>query len=78
MSSAGAAGAIPDLRVLVGGVIIEDHVNRLAGRDVALQRLEEADERLEPVAAMIALVPSPSALNRMIRARMIRARQTRF
>ena len=34
------------LGVLVGGVIVEDGVNRLASRDLALDGVEEADELL--------------------------------
>jgi len=44
----------PDLGVLVGGVIVEDDVNCLAGRDVTLERAQEADERLVPVALHVA------------------------
>ena len=36
--------------VLVGGIVVHDRVDELAGRDVALQRVEEADELLMPVA----------------------------
>lgn len=38
------------LGVLVGGVIVEDGVNRLASRDLALDNIEEADELLMSVA----------------------------
>ena len=38
------------LGVLVGGVIVEDGVNRLASRDLALDGVEEADELLMSVA----------------------------
>jgi len=38
------------LGVLVGGVIVEDGVKRLASRDLALDGVEEADELLMPMA----------------------------
>lgn len=38
------------LGMLVGSVIVEDGVNRLASRDLALDGVEEADELLMPVA----------------------------
>ena len=40
----------PHLGVLVGGVVVEDHVDHLAGRHGALDGVEEADELLVPVA----------------------------
>ena len=39
-----------DLRVLVGAVIVEDHVDDLTGRDIRLDSVEEADELLVAVA----------------------------
>ena len=39
-----------DLGVLVGRVVVEDHVDFLAGRDAALDLVEEADELLMAVA----------------------------
>ena len=45
---AGEPGA--DLGVLVGGVVVEDHVDHLAGRHGGARRVEEADELLVPVA----------------------------
>ena len=36
--------------MLVGGVVVEDGVDHLAGRDLALDGVEEADELLMPVA----------------------------
>ena len=39
-----------DLRVLVGGVVVEDDVDDLAGRHLGLDGVEEADELLMPVA----------------------------
>ena len=39
-----------DLRVLVGGVVVEDDVHDLADRHGGLDRIEEADELLMPVA----------------------------
>jgi len=44
----------PHLVVLVGSVIVEDDVNELAGRDVALEGVEEADELLVPMALHVA------------------------
>ena len=44
----------PDLRVLVGGVVVEDHVDDLAGRHGGLDGVEEADELLMPVPAHVA------------------------
>ena len=43
----------PHLLVLVGGVVVEDDVDQLAGRDVALEGVEEADEFLMPMALHI-------------------------
>ena len=37
------------LRLLVNGVVVEDDVNELAGRNGRLDRVEEADELLVPV-----------------------------
>ena len=42
--------ATPDLGVLVGRIVVEDHVDHLAGRHGALDRIEEAEELLVPVA----------------------------
>src|SRR5690606_33940118 len=39
-----------DLVLLVGGVIVEDHMDRLVRRDLALDAVEEADELLVAVA----------------------------
>ena len=38
------------LGLLVGGVVVDDGVNRLASRDLALDGVEEADELLMSVA----------------------------
>jgi hypothetical protein len=38
-----------DLGVLVGGVVVQDHVDRLAGRHAALDPVEAAEELLVPV-----------------------------
>ena len=43
-----------DLGVLVGGVVVEDHVDALAGGNVALDDIEKADERLMAVALHVA------------------------
>jgi hypothetical protein len=55
---AGEPGA--DLGALVGSVVVEDHVDHLAGRDRALDRIREADELLVPVAGHAA--PDQGAL----------------
>ena len=39
-----------DLRLLVDGIVVEDRVDDLSGRDRRLDRVEEADELLVPVA----------------------------
>ena len=59
------------LGVLVGGVVVEDDVDHLAGRHRALDRVEEADELLVPVALPCSgrsRVPSStlSAANRVV------------
>jgi len=38
----------------VGGVVVDDRVNGLVPRDLALERVEEADELLVPVAGHVA------------------------
>jgi hypothetical protein len=38
------------LRVLVGGIVVEHHVDRLVGRYLALDGIEKTDEFLMPVA----------------------------
>src|SRR3546814_16955495 len=40
----------PDLRVLVRGVVVEDHVDDLAGRHLGFDEVEETDEILVAVA----------------------------
>jgi hypothetical protein len=40
----------PHLGVLVSGVIVEDDVDELSGRHLRLDRIQEADELLMPVA----------------------------
>src|SRR5215208_2554307 len=48
---AGVAGEPGNhLRLLVGGVVVEDDVDDLAGRDLCLDGVEEANELLVPVA----------------------------
>jgi hypothetical protein len=39
-----------DFGLLVGGVVIDDSVHQLAGRDLILGGIEEADELLVPMA----------------------------
>ena len=55
---AGEPGA--DLGVLVGAIVVEDHVDHLAGRHGSLDRIQEADEFLMPVAGHAA--PDQGAL----------------
>ena len=50
MSIAGAGEPLDDLRVLVGGIVVEDDVDGLAGWDLALDGVQKADELLMPVA----------------------------
>jgi hypothetical protein len=38
------------LRMLVDGVIVEDHVNKFSGRHLRLNGIQEADELLVPMA----------------------------
>src|SRR5882724_3733285 len=45
-----AAQPVDHLRVLVGGVVVEDGVDSLAGRDLALDGVQETEELLMPVA----------------------------
>ncbi len=40
----------PDLGVLVGTIVVDDGMDHVAGRDGALDRIEEADELLVAVA----------------------------
>lgn len=40
----------PHLLVLVGGIVVEDDVDEPAGRNVAFEGIEEADELLMPMA----------------------------
>src|ERR1700741_593665 len=40
--------------MLVGGVVVQDRVDRLAGGDLALDGVEEADELLMPMALHVA------------------------
>ena len=51
---------VADFRRLVGGIVVHDRVDELAGRDVAFQGIEEADELLMPVALHV--VAGDSAL----------------
>jgi hypothetical protein len=39
--------------VLVRGVVVEDQVNELARRDLALEVVQEADELLMPMALLV-------------------------
>jgi hypothetical protein len=49
---AGESGA--NLRMLVGGVVVNDSVDQLAGRDLRLHGIEETDELLMAVALHVA------------------------
>ena len=44
----------PDLRMLMGGVVVEDDVDSLVRRDLSVDHVQEADELLVPVALHIA------------------------
>src|SRR5438876_7536378 len=69
------------LGVLVSGVVVEDDMDPLAGRDLGLDSVQEAASWAKrscqrhtqvfdlPVRRMISLVPSPSALSRTTCAR---------
>jgi hypothetical protein len=54
MSSADGAPAIGAPRDACGGVVVEDGVNHLAGGDLALDGVEEADELLMAMALHVA------------------------
>ena len=43
-----------NLRVLVGGIVVEDHVHGLAGRHLGFNGVEKADELLMPVTLHVA------------------------
>ena len=45
-----AGEPLAHLRMLVGGVVVEDHVDELSGRNLRLDGVEEADELLMAVA----------------------------
>src|SRR5580765_8759339 len=45
-----AGEPVPDLGVFMGGVVVEDDMNHLAGRHLGLDRVEEANELLVAVA----------------------------
>jgi hypothetical protein len=62
--------------VLVGGVVVEDHVDHLTRRDRPFGRVQEADELLMAVARHAAT--DDRAVGRSADARMIRARSTCF
>ena len=53
----------PDLGGFMRGVVVEDHVDELSGRDLALQRVEEADELL--VAVSLHALPDDLAFEHM-------------
>jgi hypothetical protein len=48
----------------VAAVIVEDDVDELAGRDLCLYRVEEANELLMPVALHAAPMALPSSTSR--------------
>ena len=43
-----------DFQVLVGGIVVEDHVHDRAGRHLALDRAKQADERLMAMLLQVA------------------------
>ena len=45
-----ACEPVAHLGVLVGGIIVENHMDRLVGRHLALDGVEKADEFLMPMA----------------------------
>jgi hypothetical protein len=45
-----ASEPLAHLRMLVDGVIVEDYVNKLSGRHLSLNGIQEADELLVPMA----------------------------
>jgi hypothetical protein len=49
-----ASEPFPRSGMLVGGVVVQDRVDRLAGGDFALDGVEEADELLMPMALHVA------------------------
>ena len=49
-----AVEPLADLWMLVRCVVVEDHMNRLARRDLRLDGVEEADELLMPVPLHVA------------------------
>ena len=53
-----------DLGMLVGGVVVEDGVDQLAGRDLALDGVEEADELLVRCRCMQRPRTTPSSMLR--------------
>ena len=59
---AGEPGAHPG--VLVGGIIVEHHMNRLVGCHLALDGIEKADEFLMPVRCMQRPMILPSRISR--------------
>ena len=50
-----------DIGMLVGGVVVEDRMDRLAGGNFALDGVEEADELLMPMALHVAADHGPVA-----------------
>src|SRR5450631_2830124 len=50
-----------DLRVLMGGVVVEDHVDDLADRNLRLDLIEEANELLVSMPCMHCPIIEPSS-----------------
>ena len=50
-----------DLGMLVGGVVVEDDVDHLAGRHLGLDRVQEAHELLMAVALHVVRMTVPSS-----------------
>ena len=57
MSSADGVEPCADLLVLVGGIIVEDHMDDVAGREVSFQIVQETDESSRRWAANKVVVP---------------------
>ena len=47
--------------MLVGGIVVDDGVDRFSGRHIAFDRIEEADELLMAVRCMLRPITVPSS-----------------
>ena len=61
-------------RMLVGGIVIDDGMNDLSGRNLRLDRIEEADELLVAMALQVAAVTVPSRTLRAAKSVMVPCR----